>query len=133
MQALTNLAIRWGFKRAEIFGTEPPYPNPHGYPTNARGVPIVPRDAVTTGMFGKIEFSGGQIVSGSGERSFIVRTEFGAPTIREGDLFAFANTNPDRPALVYEVVEAESGRGAYTVDVQDVGLLEDDSLVTDVV
>lgn len=131
MQTLTNLAIRLGFARSEIFGSQPPHPNPYGYPTNPASIPIVPREEVKSGMAGKTVFDGGQITSGAGDRSFIARKEFGAPAFNKGDLFAFANADHDRPALVYEVLEVDRGRGADTLSVQDVGFLEDDSRITE--
>lgn len=125
MKAVTNLAVRFGFKRASIFGEEPPYPNPKGYEITDAGVPIVPQDDVVTGglIGNKTVFGGGEIVSGSGDDSFVIRKEFGAPTVREGDMFAFANQREGGPALVFEVVEAGKGRGAYIVETQDVGYL----------
>lgn len=120
-----TLAVRLGVKRSKIFGEDPPYPNPHGYPTNPAGVPLVPEsDVKNAGLMGtKKVFSGGLIVSTSDD-SFVVRREFGAPRMDEGDLFAFDSKRENGPALVFEVVEKGRGGDAYSVTTQDVGYLD---------
>lgn len=121
---LENLAVRLGLTKAEIFGEEGSYPNPHGFETTPDGVPIVPRDEVKKGgMTGqKTVFNGGEIVSGSGRHTFINRTDMGATSVRKGQMFAFENQDPDRPALVFEVVDTD--RKGITLETQDVGFLE---------
>lgn len=123
-QAVTDLKLKLGLERIQIFGEEPPYSNPHGFETTPHGVPIVPQDEVIQGgLTGtKKVFSGGLITSGSGENTFIARTDMGAPSLREGNMFAFQNQDPSRPALVFEVVE--SGRKSIEIETQDVGFLE---------
>lgn len=121
---LENWAVRLGLTKAEIFGENHPYPNPHGFETTPEGVPIVPRDEVKKGgMIGqKTVFSGGEVVNGSGRHTFINRTDMGGTSIRKGQMFAFENSNPDRPALVFEVVDTDA-KGT-TLETQDVGFLE---------
>jgi len=121
-QKIETLAVKFGFKKAVIFGEEPPYPNPYGYETTPNGVPIVPRDEVKTGGFmgSKEVFGGGEIVS-TGRHSFVNRTDMGATSVRKGQMFAFENQNPNRPALVHKVVD--TGPKGISLETEDVGFL----------
>lgn len=123
-RAVKNLKLTLGLERVQIFGEEPPYSNPHGFETTPQGVPIVPQDEVIQGgLTGtKKVFSGGLITSGAGENTFIARTDMGAPSLRDGDLFAFRNQDPSRPSLVFEVIN--SGKKCMEIETQDIGFLE---------
>lgn len=118
-----------GLRETTIFSedTSPPYSNPYNYPLNNEGIPIVPKkDVISGGFIGERKvFSGGFIVNSS-QNSFVVRTEMGAKTVREGDLFAFENKNPDGRPLVFEVIQAESNKtGAYSIKTKDIGFLKE--------
>lgn len=123
-QTASEVCVRLGLKRIQIFGEHPPHPNPYGFETTEEGVPIVPKEEVVTGgLLGtKIVFDGHLVVSGAGDNTFIARTDMGGPSLRKGDMFAFQNQNPARPALVFEVVD--SGRKKIEIETQDVGFLE---------
>lgn len=119
---MAEVAIKAGLSKAELFGTEGPYPNPHGFETTPEGVPVVPRSEVKKGGFmnNKLVFGGGEIVS-TGRHSFVARTDMGGTVIRKGQMFAFQNADPSRPALVYQVVETD--RKKIALETQDVGYL----------
>lgn len=123
-KSFKNWAVRLGLTKVEIFGKDGIYPNPYGFETTPEGVPIIPRDEVKKGgMVGnRTVFNGGEVVKGAGRNTFINRTDMGATNLRKGDMFAFKNSNPDRPALVYEVVDTDAK--GITLETQDVGFLE---------
>lgn len=107
--------MKLGISDAVLFGTEPPYPNPHNFPENECGVPIVPDSAVVSAESFNTNspvFHGELIYAGDAStNSFQVRRDMGAPMLREGDLFAYENADSNRPALVYEVVKVSTPKG----------------------
>lgn len=119
-------AVKLGLSTTKIFGYNPPYPNPHNFDTTEAGVPIVPDEAVISSDLTNSNptvFGGRMLYSGSAESdTFQVRKHYGAPSLSEGDMFAYENQSPKRPALVYEVTEV-TNRG-HIVFVRDVGFLE---------
>lgn len=129
MTLLNSVATKIGLRECKIFSmdTTPPYSNPYQYPLNENGVPLVPvDDVVKGGLIGeRTIFSGGFIVN-SGSNSFVVRSGMGGPNLQEGDKFAFQNSNPDRPPLVFEVTERKNnGSGSFIVKTKGIGFLDE--------
>lgn len=123
---LHALAVKLGVSNSQIFGKEAPHPNPHSYETTPNGIPLVPDEDVKSTMFGGSPtiFSGGMVYAGAGDdQTFLVRSDMTGVSLRKGDLFAFANANENRPALVYEVVEKNDYKG-LSITAQDVGYLK---------
>lgn len=96
-------------------------PNPHDYPTNDNGIPLVPQSDVA-GKFG-----GARLLSRGtdhhGRRKFMVRQCVPGHTFRTGDLFAYEMASGRYG--VYEVVAADDDRhGAYPIYARDTGYLD---------